>query len=157
MQWFSTEETFLLKERGRCVLILDASQAILIRRHAHSPTSQPPSTLIIFKVTFPQIRRPFLIKGIKLSIGKWEIMKNQWKLRHGKQNTSLPCYCSFYAKHIRKLSLFQRKQGTPEAHVSPKAQPSAVQAAHPVLAERNGGKREHMVPRIASPALTTSF
>lgn len=61
---------------------------------------------------------------------------------HEKQNTSLLCYCSFYAKHVRKLSLFQRKQGTPEAHVSTEAQPSAVHAAHPVLAERNGGKRE---------------
>lgn len=155
MQWFSTEEMFLLRERGRCILILDASQATLIRRHAHSPTSQPPPTLITLKVTFPQIKRPFLIKGIKFSICKWEIMKNQWELRHRKQNTSLPCY---YVKHVRKLSLFQRKQGTPEARVAPKLR--ALQCRQHIQSLQRGmvesEKEVHMVPQIASPALTTS-
>lgn len=57
--------------RGRCILILDSSRGLLMRRDAPFPASNAPPVLIILKITtFPQIERPFSMRGIKLFIHK---------------------------------------------------------------------------------------
>ena len=83
-------------------------------------------------------------------------MQNQWGLWHGWQNMISPCHCSLHENCLRKLNLFQRKQGIPEAYVITQAQTSTVYAAHPDPSREEWWKEKkeaHMVYKL--PLLPT--